>query len=127
MREFRKVPQNVQIRQLGKVVLCKYEGGEVRCRVRERGLYAVDAIAGKEEGVQARGKGEVGEGRDVVVGKVDGVLVLQRPLSSARKRDVGGLGFNATIGPLQRPNSQWRVFCGLHVLAIDINGAHPKV
>lgn len=40
-------------------------------------MDAGDAVAREEEGVQARGEGEVGEGGDVVVGEVDGVLVLR--------------------------------------------------
>ena len=39
-------------------------------------MDAGDAVAREEEGVQAWGEGEVGEGGDVVVGEVDGVLVL---------------------------------------------------
>ena len=39
-------------------------------------MDTADAVAGEEEGLQARGEGEVGEGGDVVVGEVDGVLVL---------------------------------------------------
>ena len=43
-------------------------------------MDTVDAVAGQEEGLQAGGEREIGEGRDVVVGEVYGVLVLLRPL-----------------------------------------------
>ena len=76
MRQFGKQAQDVQIRQLGEVVLREDQRGQVRYRGCERGLDAVDAVAGQEEGVQARREGEVGEGADVVVGEVDCVLVL---------------------------------------------------
>lgn len=39
-------------------------------------LDAGDAIAREEEGVQARGEGEIGEGGDVVICEIDGILVL---------------------------------------------------
>ena len=39
-------------------------------------MDAVDSVAREQEGVQARGEGEVGEDADVVVGEVDGILIL---------------------------------------------------
>lgn len=54
------------------------QSSQVRYRIRERRLYAADSIAGEEEGMQARGKGEVGEGTDVVVCEVDCILVLYK-------------------------------------------------
>lgn len=35
-----------------------------------------DTVAGEEEGAETWGVGEVGEGGDVIVGEVDGILVL---------------------------------------------------
>ena len=51
MRQPRKMPQRVQIRKFGKIVLRQDEAGKIRYRGRKRGLYARDAIAGEEEGV----------------------------------------------------------------------------
>jgi hypothetical protein len=40
-------------------------------------LYLSDSVSREEERVESRREGEVGEGADVVVREVDGVLVLQ--------------------------------------------------
>lgn len=64
--------------------------------------------------MQAWGEGEIGEGADVVVCKIDCVLVLvlvQHVVSSLLGEKGGG---KSAIEPLQRRDSQWRVFCGLH-------------
>ena len=76
MRQPREMPQRVQIGELGEVVGGQGQGGQVGEGGRERGLDAVESVAGEEEDAEARGEGEVGEGGDVVVGEVDGVLVL---------------------------------------------------
>ena len=47
----------------------RYRFGKCRCDGR-------DPIAREEEGAQTRAKREIGEGGDVVVGKVDCILVL---------------------------------------------------
>ena len=78
MRQLRERAQRIQIRQLGEVVRRQDQGGEVRDRLGQRGLDARDAVAGEQEGAQARREREVGELRDVVVGEVDGILVLFR-------------------------------------------------
>jgi len=84
MRQPSEMLERVQVCQLGQVVLRQDQACEVRYRVRERGLDAGDAVAREEEGVQAWGEGEVGEGGDVVVCEVDGILVLfaSRSISS---------------------------------------------
>ena len=129
--------ERIQIRELGQAVLRQDQACEVRYRGRERGLDAGDAVAREEEGVQAWGEGEVGEGRDVVVCEVDGILVLFAssvispavPPSSLgirgqkpRRRRMGG-GYVL----LQRPNSQSLGSCGLQSSRYDINGARFKV
>ena len=81
MRQLRKLSQNIQIRQFRKVILREYQGREVGDRIGEGGLYAIHAVARKEQGVEARGQREVGEGGDVVVRQVDGVLVLSSRLN----------------------------------------------
>lgn len=83
MRESGEMPQRVQIRELGEVVGCEDQGCQVGQGGREGGLDGVEPVAREEEGAEARGEGEVGEGGDVVVGEVDGVLVLHRQLFSA--------------------------------------------
>lgn len=35
-----------------------------------------DTVAGEEEGAEAREVGEVSEGRDVIIGEVDRILIL---------------------------------------------------
>ena len=45
-------------------------------------MDAVEPVAGEEERAESGGEGEVGEGGYVVVGEVDGVLVLQQLLFS---------------------------------------------
>ena len=99
MCELRKFAQDVQICELSEVVLSKDQSSQVRYRVRERRLYAIDSITGKEEGVQARGEREVGEGGDVVVCEVDCILVLSRPQHQypLAENVLGGY-----MGPLQR-------------------------
>ncbi|KAI4143271.1 MAG: hypothetical protein LQ340_007058, partial [Diploschistes diacapsis] len=68
--------EGVEVRQLGEVVLGEDEGGEVREVGGEGGLDGGQPVAGEEEGLEARREGEVGEGEDVIVGEVDGVLGL---------------------------------------------------
>ena len=84
MRQLREGAQGIQIGQLGEVIRREDEGGEVGDRLGERGLNARDPIAGEQEGAQARREREVGELGDVVVGEVDGILVLlcAEPVSS---------------------------------------------
>ena len=77
------MPQHVQIGEFGEVVGCEDQGCEVRDGGREGGLDGGDSVAGEEEGAEARGEGEVDEGGDVVVGEVDGILVLQNYFSEA--------------------------------------------
>lgn len=62
-----------------------------------------DAVTGEEEGVQAGYEGDVGERRDVVVGKVEGVVVLEL-------LDGFLSGDRARI-PLRRRDSQWKGSC----------------
>ena len=71
------MPQHVQIGEFGEIVGCEDQGCQVRQGGREGGLYGGDSVAREEEGAEARGEGEVGEGGDVVVGEVDGILVLE--------------------------------------------------
>ena len=55
-----EIPQRVQICQLGEVVGGEDQGLEIRYRVREGGLYAVDSVAGEKEDAESGRKGEVG-------------------------------------------------------------------
>ena len=82
MRKLREVPQRIQIRQLGQIILRQDQAREVRDRVRDRGLDACDTIPREEERVQPWGQGEVGEDRDIVVCEVDSILVLTKRFSS---------------------------------------------
>jgi len=76
VRKLSESAQQIQIRQLGEVVGRQDQRREIRDRLGERGLDARDAVAGEQEGAQARREREVGELCDVVVGEVDGILVL---------------------------------------------------
>lgn len=76
MGQLREAGQGIEVSQLGEVVRREDEGGEVRDRLGERGRDARDAVAGEQEGAQARREREVGELGDVIVGEVDGILVL---------------------------------------------------
>ena len=59
MREPREVPQHVEIREFGKIVRRQDERRQVRQRVGERGLDAVNPVSGQQQRAQARGEGEV--------------------------------------------------------------------
>lgn len=37
-----------------------------------------DSVSGEEEGVESWGEGKVGEGADVVVCEINGILILQK-------------------------------------------------
>lgn len=49
MRQFREMPQRIQISEFGEVVGREDQGGEVGYRGRERRLDAVDSVAREEE------------------------------------------------------------------------------
>lgn len=78
MRQLLETAQGIEIGELGEIIRREDEGREVGYGSGERGLDAGDAVAGEQEGAQARREREVGELRDVVVGEVDGILVLLR-------------------------------------------------
>lgn len=123
MRQFRQQPQRLQVGEFGETVGREHEGGEIGRRGRERGLDAVDAVAREQEGVQARGEREVGQDGDVVVGEVDGVLVLHilDGYSLVQLRGEGGKGWGARLW--RHRGSRWRGFCALWSSDHDINGA----
>lgn len=94
VRQLRERAQRVQVRQLRHLVLGQNERGQVGDRAREGRRDAGDAVAGQQQRLQPRAEGEVGDGGDVIVGEVDGVLVLvrQRPrVSPARSKRCGVL------------------------------------
>lgn len=70
--------EDVEVGELGEVVRGQDQGREVRQRLREGGLDVRDAVAGEEDGAQARREREVAEELDVVVGEVDCILRLPR-------------------------------------------------
>lgn len=39
-------------------------------------MNVIDTVAGEEEGAEAREVGEVSEGRNVIIGEVDRILIL---------------------------------------------------
>lgn len=57
--ELGKCAEGVEISQLGNVVRCQDESGEIRYRLRDGGLDLGDAVAGEEEGGEAGREGEV--------------------------------------------------------------------
>lgn len=47
-----------------------------------------DAIAGEKQGSEARGEREVGDRGDVIVGEIDGVMVLRNGLAKGRGLNI---------------------------------------
>lgn len=76
MRQPGAVPQCIQICQFDKVVRGQDQGFQIRDRVYERRLDAINPITRQEQGMQSRGQREVGKGADIVVCEIDGILVL---------------------------------------------------
>ena len=98
MRQFREMPQGIEIGEFGEVVGREDEGGEIGYRSREGGLDTIDSVAREEEGAQAGRKREVGEDGDVVIGEVDGILILQDCHSSVHVHRVCMLSGRKTPG-----------------------------
>lgn len=91
--ELLEASQRIQICQLGETVLGQYQGVQIRYTRREVGLYAGDAVLGEKQRAQAGLQREVAELRDIVVGQVDGVVVLAvcQSLATPRVAPVSGL------------------------------------
>jgi hypothetical protein len=77
-----KPRQRVQIRQLGQPVLRKNQRRQVRYARRDIWLDIRDAVLCEEQRSQARLQGEVAELRNVVIGQIDGVVVLEKHASA---------------------------------------------
>ena len=111
MGELREGAQRIQIRQLGEVVRRQDQGGEVGDRLGQRGLDACDAVAGEQEGTQARREREVGELHNVVVGEVDGILVLFREHTGVSMSAIADCSYRCVYGPGRwRRNGGWDWF-----------------
>lgn len=74
--------------------------------------------------MQSGRKREIGEGANIVVGKIDGILVLERQsqVNIMRLKLVTGCA-----SPLQHLDFQLPVSCDLQSANHDINGARLKV
>lgn len=64
----------LEIAQLFNPVRREDQRGEIRCLLGDAPVDGLDAVSGAEQGVQARGEGEAGQGGDVVVGEIDCIL-----------------------------------------------------
>lgn len=68
MRQPRKPPEHIQIRQLRNLIRRQHQIPQPRHGRRQAGLDRGDAVAREEERADARGQREVAEDLDVVVG-----------------------------------------------------------
>ena len=89
MRQHRKLAQDIQIRQFGKIIRRQDQIPQSRDRSRQAGLDDGDSVAGEQEGADARREGEVAEDLDVVVGEVEGVVGLCAEGQQLGKRGEG--------------------------------------
>ena len=82
-------------------------------------MDAIDAIAGKKEGVKSRGKREIRERRNVVVGQINGILILearavQRIVSAKERGSKAKMGHEDNAGQKRK----WRIetyFCNAQI------------
>ena len=71
-----QVSEGVQVRQFGHIVCCEDQRRQVGDCGSYRGLNMFHPIARKMEGVKTRKEGEIPQGGDIVIRKVDRILVL---------------------------------------------------
>jgi hypothetical protein len=71
-----QVSEGVQIRQLGHIVRRENQRRQVGDGGSYRRLNMLHPIARKKEGVETRKEGKISQGGDIVVRKVDRILVL---------------------------------------------------
>lgn len=104
-----QVSEGVQVRQLGHIVRREDQRRQVRDGGSYRRLNMLHPIARKKEGVETRKVGEVPQGGDIVIRKVDRILVLL-PISIilqlANESSREAQRFEPNI-PLQYPGFQW--------------------
>lgn len=77
MGQLLEVGQRINIRKLSYVVRRQHERREIRYRLRDRWLDGRNAVPSQEERLQAGREREVGEGVDIVIGEIYGILGLQ--------------------------------------------------
>jgi hypothetical protein len=109
MRQLAQIPQRIQIRQLSHIIRRQNKRRQAGQRRGQRRLDMLDAVARKEQGLETRKEGEVPEGRDVVVGEVDCILVLGAIVSLKQS------GTLSAGSPSQYPGSQSPGSYALHV------------
>lgn len=71
-----QVSEGVQVRQLGHIVRREYQRRQVGNGGSYRRLNMLHPIARKKEGVETRKEREIPQGGDIVIRKVDRILVL---------------------------------------------------
>jgi hypothetical protein len=81
MRQPREVPERIQIRQLGDVILRQNKCRQSRYRSSDSRLNLSDAIPREKKHAETREEGEIREGGDIVVCEVDCILVLHHQRS----------------------------------------------
>jgi hypothetical protein len=71
-----QVPEGVQVRQLGHIIRREDQCRQVGDGGSYRRLNMLHPIARKKEGVETRKEGKIPQGGDIVIRKVDRILVL---------------------------------------------------
>lgn len=81
MRQLAEPHQGIQIAEFGQMIRRQDERRQIRHRRRQGRLDARDTIPGQEQGPQPWREGKVVERGDIIVGEIDGILVLSFPSS----------------------------------------------
>jgi hypothetical protein len=110
MSQVCQVSQGVQVRQLGHIVRREYQRRQIGDVGSYRRLNMLHPIARKKEGAETRKEGEIPEGGDIVIRKVDCILVLLPVSFSSTSK---GTESDRNI-PLQHPGFQLWESCALH-------------
>lgn len=124
MGQLGQVPQRIQVRQLSHIIRRQNKCRQTRQRRSQRGLNMLDPVAREEEGMEARKEGEVREGRNIVIGEVDRILVLYTTVS--KLQDSCFRGKHPPTLAIPR-FSIAGILCPTRRTQNDINPAHFKV
>lgn len=93
VRQPRELAQHLQIRQLGQAVRREHQVRQVGDRSRERRLDARDTVPRQQKGRYPGRQGEVPQGLNIVIGKVDGIVRLPQAFALANLAVGGNAGF----------------------------------